>query len=190
MMNNGHNVSEMSSVIIPQPIKTILTGKVGAPRKEIDVAYLREAMSVKQNITQTELAKHLGIHRNTLHKMMKTHGISKAYTRLTNPQLDTLIQSFKQSRPQSGIRYATGFLRRSNLRVQRHRVIQSLRRVDGIGNFLRHQQKIRRRRYYVKFPNALWHVDGHHKLIRWGIVIHGCVDGFDRTVLVIFHTCF
>ncbi len=81
---------------------------------------------VKWNITQTELAKHLGIHRNTLHKMMKTHGISKAYTRLTNPQLDTLIQSFKQSRPQSGIRYATGFLRRSNLRVQRHRVIQSL----------------------------------------------------------------
>ncbi|KAI5982901.1 hypothetical protein EDC04DRAFT_2616344 [Pisolithus marmoratus] len=30
-------------------------------------------------------------------------------------------------------------------------------------------------------PNALWHMDGHHKLIRWGIVIHGIVDGYCHT---------
>ncbi len=31
-------------------------------------------------------------------------------------------------------------------------------------------------------PNSVWHIDGHHKLIRWGIVVHGMVDGFCRTV--------
>ncbi|KAI9569823.1 hypothetical protein HD554DRAFT_2019662, partial [Boletus coccyginus] len=36
--------------------------------------------------------------------------------------------------------------------------------------------------YYVKCPNALWHIDGHHKLICWGIVIHGIIDGFCRMV--------
>ncbi|KAI6114827.1 hypothetical protein EDD16DRAFT_1483344, partial [Pisolithus croceorrhizus] len=36
--------------------------------------------------------------------------------------------------------------------------------------------------YYVKWPNAVWHINGHHKLIRWGIVIHGFIDGFCRTV--------
>ena len=26
--------------------------------------------------------------------------------------------------------------------------------------------------------NSVWHLDGYHKLIRWGIVIHGAVDGY------------
>ena len=28
----------------------------------------------------------------------------------------------------------------------------------------------------------VWHLDGHHKLIRWGVVIHGIADGYDHTV--------
>lgn len=34
----------------------------------------------------------------------------------------------------------------------------------------------------AKFFNcsSLWHLDGNHKLIRWRIVIHGCVDGYSR----------
>ncbi|CAD6928865.1 unnamed protein product, partial [Tilletia caries] len=41
---------------------------------------------------------------------------------------------------------------------------------------------IRRRDYYVPFVNSLWHIDGHHKLIKYKIVIHGGVDGKSRTV--------
>lgn len=41
---------------------------------------------------------------------------------------------------------------------------------------------IKRRTYQVPFPNSLWHIDGHHKLIRWKIVIHGGIDGFSRLV--------
>jgi len=33
----------------------------------------------------------------------------------------------------------------------------------------------------VPTPNALWHIDGNHKLIRW-LVFHCCVDGFQRQV--------
>ncbi|KAG2364284.1 hypothetical protein BDR07DRAFT_1280150, partial [Suillus spraguei] len=42
-------------------------------------------------------------------------------------------------------------------------------------------------KYHVKRPNVLWHVDGHHKLIRWGIVIHGFIDGFCRMVQCVFN---
>jgi hypothetical protein len=31
--------------------------------------------------------------------------------------------------------------------------------------------------------NSLWHIDGHHKLIPWKIVIHGGIDGFSRMVV-------
>lgn len=40
----------------------------------------------------------------------------------------------------------------------------------------------RRRLYSVPGPNALWHIDGHHKLIKWKIVTHGGIDGHTRLI--------
>ena len=34
--------------------------------------------------------------------------------------------------------------------------------------------------YHVCMPNSLWHIDGHHKLIRWRIIVHGGIDGYSR----------
>lgn len=56
--------------------------------------------------------------------------------------------------------------------------------MDVLGSVLRQNTTIKRRVYKVPRPNALWHLDGHHKLILWGIVIHGIIDGFERTVSV------
>jgi len=61
-------------------------------------------------------------------------------------------------------------------------------RVDRLGMALRRREKIERRRYSVPRPNHLWHIDGHHKLIQWGIVIHGVIDGYCRTVSALFKT--
>ncbi|CAD6915192.1 unnamed protein product [Tilletia caries] len=36
--------------------------------------------------------------------------------------------------------------------------------------------------YDVPFANSLWHIDGHHKLIRYKIVIHGGIDGKSHLV--------
>lgn len=42
---------------------------------------------------------------------------------------------------------------------------------------------VSRRQYSVPWPNSLWHLDGHHSLIRWGLVIHGYIDGFSRQIM-------
>ncbi|KAJ7458755.1 hypothetical protein B0H11DRAFT_1617145, partial [Mycena galericulata] len=63
------------------------------------------------------------------------------------------------------------------LRVQKRRVHSAVHRTDGLGRILRRRTVIKRRTYEVLRPHALWHIDGHHKLILWGIVIHGIVDG-------------
>lgn len=42
---------------------------------------------------------------------------------------------------------------------------------------------VQRRHYSVPGSLSLWHLDGNHKLIRWGFVIHGCVDGYSRRVM-------
>ena len=79
-----------------------------------------------------------------------------------------------------------GHLRATHsLRIQRPRVIASINRVDKLGQGIRQQvvgKKICRQKYIVPRPNALWHIDGHHKLIAWGIVLHGVADGYTRKV--------
>ncbi len=66
--------------------------------------------------------------------------------------------------------------------IQRERVRQSLRRVDPYGVFERCRSILHRRKYNVSSSNALWHVDGYHKLIRWRFVIHGAIDGYSRLI--------
>lgn len=42
--------------------------------------------------------------------------------------------------------------------------------------------KCHRWEYSVPSPNALWDLDGYHKLIRWRLVIHGAIDGYSRLI--------
>lgn len=55
--------------------------------------------------------------------------------------------------------------------------------MDPIGTSLRWRLVIYRRKYSVPGPNSLWHFDGAHKLIRWKLVVHLCIDGFSRLIL-------
>jgi hypothetical protein len=113
---------------------------------------------------------------------MKKYGIIRSFSNISDAELDRTVQKYKELRPSSGIRFLMGHLRSASVRVQRKRVQGSLKRVDGIGSHLRKRKAVKRREYSVPGPNELWHIDGHHKLIRWGIVVHGMIDGYDRTV--------
>ena len=35
----------------------------------------------------------------------------------------------------------------------------------------------------------MWHLDGHAKLSEYGIIIHGCIDGFSRYILFMKASC-
>jgi hypothetical protein len=181
--------SEQRDVEYPKFVKVAPTGRPGRPRKTINLDFLREATSAGRQITLTKLARALNVHPNTLRLYMKQHGVLRNYSAISNDSLDSIVRAFKLRKPESGLRYTVGHLRNQNLRVQRRRVIASMQRVDGLGRMIRSRNMVHRRKYKVKRPNALWHVDGHHKLIRWGIVIHGIVDGFCRTVGCLFK-CF
>ena len=76
-----------------------------------------------------------------------------------------------------------GHLHRLRVWVPRARARGAIHRVDPINTAIRSSVTIRRRVYHVQGPNSLWHIDGHHKLIRWRIVTHGGIDGFSRTIV-------
>jgi len=97
-------------VVIPKLVTEVRAGRWGRPHKVINLDYLQEAISGSCQIRLTELADTLGVHRNTLHLYMKSHGIECKYAELSNTELDGIITQFKSRHPKSGLRYAMGFL--------------------------------------------------------------------------------
>ena len=55
--------------------------------------------------------------------------------------------------------------------------------MDPANTALRWGIVVSRRQDLVPWPNGLWYLDGHHSHIRWGLVIHGCIDGFSRRIM-------
>ncbi|XP_061165541.1 uncharacterized protein LOC133201057 [Saccostrea echinata] len=58
-----------------------------------------------------------------------------------------------------------------------------VRLLDEDGIKRRKQRRLRRRQYFSKGPNFVWHLDGYDKLKPYGISIHGCIDGFSRQLI-------
>ena len=116
---------------------------------------------------------------------MEEEGISatERYSLITNDDLDRIVKSIKQEHPNDGERLMIGNLRHHGIIIPRSRIRASIHRVDPINTAIRRSVVIRRRVYYVSGPNALWHIDSYHKLIRWRFVVQGGIDGFSRTVV-------
>ena len=58
-------------------------------------------------------------------------------------------------------------LQSRGIRVQQHRIRESMRQIDPEGTIVRRLHTIQRRHYAVAAPQSLYHVDGNHKLIRY-----------------------
>lgn len=156
----------------------------GRPKKIIDMDVLRAAMRPGSKITQTRLSSSLGIDRKTLRARAKEAGLEERYTKISEEDLDDLVQEIRHEKPNIGQRYLEGALAVQDKRIPRKELRAAVHRVDGLGTLLRKQQhkKVKRCGYRTDRPNSMWHIDGHHKLIHWGIVIHGIVDGYSRKV--------
>ena len=159
------------------------SGKRGRPRKVISKAFLKEAFKPGRNISVSKLASSLPVHKNTIKNYMRKYKITRQpFSTISNSSLDAIVKDYKHEHPNTGIRYIRGHLFQKGLRIQRQRIVASLSRVDDVAKVILHNTTIKRREYKSARPNALWHIDGHHKLGPWGIVIHGFIDGYDRVV--------
>ena len=163
-------------------VRTVHTGQQGRPRRVVDPEFLAEAMKPTRNITQMRLMKATGISRTGLWRQRKLHGITKSFSKITNAQIDDIVRAYKLQQPKQGTKFVVAHFRTLGHRVQRQRIRDSISRVDAVGKAIRKEHAIKRRVYMSKRPNYMWHCDGHHKLIRWGIVVHGFIDGFCQTV--------
>lgn len=155
----------------------------GRPRITVaieDIEFLRGL-----RFSWTRIAEILQISRSTLYRRLEEEGLSResTFSDISDLELDRVVASIKRSHPNDGERLMFRHLAMQNIIVQRARLRASIHRVDPINTALRRSVAIRRRVYHCEGPNAVWHLDGNHKLIKWRFVIHGCIDAYSRTVV-------
>jgi hypothetical protein len=153
------------------------------PRKVLQTEWMKEVMSTQHSVNLSKWSKLLGIHRNTLWYNLKAAGMVQCFSDLSDTKLDVILKIFKTDRSESGLWYVMGWLTTRGFRIPKERIRFSWwSRIDVLGHALWHNATIRHCKYTCQRPNFVWHGDGHHKLIKYGIVIHGFMDGYDHTV--------
>ncbi len=150
----------------------VFTGSRGRPMHEIP----REQLNflIGRRFTVKQIAAVLGVSERTIQRRLQQFRLSirETYTNLSDQELDLTVQEILRSHPNTGYKRMTGYLAARGARVQQQRIRESMRRVDPEGTLIRAIELniINRRCYSVSSPLALWHIDGHHKLIRYFIL--------------------
>ena len=130
----------------------------------------------------TEVAKALLVSRTTLwRRLTESNMVIEKFTDICERDLEEL-RSFQDQNPHSGESLIQGHFLSIGVLVQQKRVREVLQRLYPIARTNHWQEVISRRTYSVPGPNSLWHIDGHHSLIRWRFVVHGGIDGFSRCI--------
>ena len=134
-------------------------GLVGKPRLQI----LQQQLQTLHNdagFRWADIGRILGISERTLrrrrHEFGSPFGVGENFSDVSNDDLDEYVREILEVTPSAGQRLVEGGLRQRSLRFQRHRIQESIRRVDQVLRTLRAAQEIIRRVYSVPCPNALW----------------------------------
>ena len=124
----------------------------------------------------------LTISLRTLQRRLQEHGL---YRRLPS-ELDKAVSFIEEQVANSGLsgyRWMYTRCRQNGLLVTRDLVASILQIVDPDGITRRINRRLKRRKYFARGPNFLWHIDGYDKVKPYGIAIHGCIDGFSRKLI-------
>lgn len=166
-----------------EAVSSVSTSVKGRPPVNINEDDIKYLLSIGFN--KTNIAALLGISRKTLYNKISCFqdpSTFSKYSSITDAQLDAEVQKVKLDHPNDGEIMVAGHLLKEGVKVQRARLRASIHRVDPYGVKERQSVAIRRRQYHTDSPNSVWHIDGHHKLIKWRLVTHGGIDGYSRLI--------
>ena len=134
-------------------------GLVGRPRLQMLQEQL-QTLHDDASFRWADIGRILGISERTLrrrrHEFGLPVGVGEDFSDVSNDDLDEHVREILEVTPSAGQRLVEGGLRQRGLRIQRHRIQESIRRVDPVVITLRAAQQIIRRVYSVPCPNALW----------------------------------
>ncbi|EJT47175.1 hypothetical protein A1Q1_04033 [Trichosporon asahii var. asahii CBS 2479] len=159
-------------------------GLRGAPRLDIDVVQLTSLLCIR-DMTYAQIGGLAGCSGKTVQRRAKEMGVNRRkFSEITQEELDrAVIAAYLRGSGDQGYRAIHTYLELEGIKVTRDQVQATCRRLNPDGTWDRWIRARLRRVYRVPWVNSLWHIDGHHKLNPWKIVIHGGIDGFSRRIV-------
>ena len=125
------------------------SGHVGRPSFEISGEQI-QALTEGAWFTWTDVARILGLSTRTLSRRRQELGMPVGHasnlSQISDDGLDDLVRDILTLTPQSGIGLIRGALQSRGWRVQRHRIIAAVQRLDPVVSALRQTRQIIRRR--------------------------------------------
>lgn len=137
----------------------------------------------RNNLSWKDCAEKLGATRQQLRTWRKANNFQDPFVEISDEDLYDITKEFIFENGRRGVQNLTGHLRSLGIKASRRRQRITSFLVDKDAQILRKSAKVSRVRYVSQGPHWRWHMDGNHKLIHWGIVIHGCIDGFSRKLI-------
>ena len=167
-------VSEEVTRALPRQYQTysLCSGGRGRPRFDIPRYQITSLLEIRFTVPSVALI--LGVLIRTVRRRMSDYNLAAVkvyYSDITDEQLDKIVEEIQMQFPTCGNKQMVGHLQSRGVRVTQLRIRESQRRVDPEGSVMRRLKTINRRQYHVSGPGALLHIDGHHKLIRYCIVL-------------------
>ena len=157
----------------------------GRKRKEISLTVVTDLRRLGLSWIDIANHKEVDVSVNKLLTWRKDlqNSFEEPKAHIDNEQLDNLVEKETAGQPRRGEISIGAHLFSTGFKVPRKQLRESIHRVDPDGVIERSRKPIKRKVYVSDGPHHCWHIDGNHKLIRWGIVIHGCVDGCTRIII-------
>jgi hypothetical protein len=149
------------------------------PTIDIDAELVTEYRRIGH--TWGAIARCVNVSRASIYRWIERTGFVEPLQRITDEALDVIVADYAQ--PGRGEVSTAGYLQSVDLKVTRQQLRGCISRVDSVGRQQRKHKAVKRRVYEVEGPHHLWHIDGHHKLIKYGLVTHGCIDGYSRAIM-------
>ena len=134
--------------------------RIGRPAYVIPEDQIRTL--IENNFSVPKISKLLCVSISTVRRRMSSLNLSV----LPDEELLEIVRNTQQQYLSWGNRQMYGYLISRVIGVPYYRVREAQRKVDPQGCMLRTMRNLRRRMYSVLGPQHLWHIDGHHKLIR------------------------
>ena len=146
--------------------------------------YFHDGFKYKEILSLLEVRHGVEISLRTLHRLLRKNSLYRKGVQSSAVEIVSFIQNELQGSGSCiGYRAMQQRCINNKLSVSQAVVAEILRDLDPVGVDARRRRTLRRRLYYSRGPNWVWHLDGYDKLKPYGFEIHGCIDGYSRRVL-------
>jgi hypothetical protein len=124
--------------------------------------------------------------KSFLKKALKRMGLNRARAAVVSDKRieDAVLNEVVGINRDFGYRPMNAILKKDHgIFVSEKRVLKAMNTVDQVGINFRKKKCLKRRKYYTAGPNYQWCIDGHDKLVPYGLAIHGCICSWSGKII-------